>query len=84
MLWNIGAKLTVRLGIQPQLQSTHRIVVRYDGLPVANWPFGATSHQLEEVYRGTHTVSATVTDAGGKVLARGPTVTFHVKQTSVN
>ena len=83
VLWNIGGQLTVRVGVQPQLQETHRIVVRYDGRPVEDWPFGATSHQLSDVYRGTHTVSATVTDAGGNVLLSSQPVTFHVKQTSV-
>ena len=82
VLWNIGSVLTVTVDVQPGLAAGHRVVVRYNGQPV-EWPAQASSHQVPDVYRGTHTVSVSVTDAAGRVLASSDTVTFHVKQTSV-
>lgn len=83
VLWNIGAVLTVSLSVTPQLQPGHRVIVRYDGAPVADWPAQALSHQVNEVYRGTHTIEAAITDENGVVLISGTPVTFHVKQTSI-
>ncbi len=83
VLWNIGSVLTVKVDVQPGLQPGHRIVVRYNGQTVADWPAEATTHQITEVYRGTHTVAVSVIDAGGNPLAASEPVTFHVKQTSI-
>lgn len=83
VLWNIGGVLTVTLSISPKLHEGHKVVVRYDGAVVEDWPPQATAHAINDVYRGTHTVAAEVTDANGKVMIAGQPVTFHVKQTSV-
>ncbi len=82
VLWNIGAVLTVTLSVQPPLQTGHRIEVTFNGEPVGDWPPGATSHQIQDVFRGTHTIGVSVLDAGGGEVAVGTPVTFHVKQSS--
>jgi hypothetical protein len=39
--------------------------------------------KLDDIYRGTHTMSVTVLDARGKPLCEGPAITFHVRQPSL-
>jgi hypothetical protein len=81
-LWNIGAILNVQLGIDPGLQPGHRIDVYLDGQRVV---IGEQSPQftIPDVFRGLHTMSAVIRDAGGRELRRAPEITFMVQQTSV-
>ena len=51
---------------------------RVDGLPGAG-----DSFSLNDVFRGTHTLVAVVTDQTGKRLISSQTVTFHMHQTSI-
>lgn len=83
VLWNIGTVLPVALALEPALQPGHRIVLRFNGAAVDAWPGTATSGQVRDVYRGTHTVSAEIVDANGTVLKTSAPVTFYVKQTSI-
>ncbi|MDH3588665.1 MAG: DUF4124 domain-containing protein [Gammaproteobacteria bacterium] len=83
VLWNIGAVLTVTLSVRPALRPGHSVRVTYDGTPVADWPNTAITHQLRDVYRGTHVLSVSVVDAGGTEVATGQPVTFYVKQSSI-
>jgi len=73
---------TVRL--DPELQSGHRIAVALDGRRAADLEGGDMSVTLSPVYRGTHTLMATVEDAStGQTICQTPAVTFHVRQPSV-
>lgn len=83
VLWNIGAVLTVSIAAAPRLHDGHRVVVRFNGEVVEGWPPQALNHQVNDVFRGTHTVSAAITDENGSVLITSAPVTFHVKQTSI-
>lgn len=82
-LWNIGGLLNVSVQVRPALRSDHRVQVIYDGQPLDPLPPGVTSFELSEVWRGEHTLRATVIDAEGRVLTESPTVTFFVQQTSI-
>jgi len=73
----------VRLRLEPALASTHAIYLYLDGQRVDGQPLDALDFQLTEVPRGTHSLTAMVTDQDGKTLAKAPPVVFHVVQTSV-
>lgn len=71
--------VTISVSISPALDSRHQIEYSLDGQQVATTD--QTSQLLENVARGTHTVSAKVVDARGKVLAES-SVVFHLQRTS--
>jgi hypothetical protein len=73
----------IRLRIDPDLQPGHTVRVLYDGSPVAGWPPESLQHSLPEVFRGSHTLSVRVFDENGRSVCAGPSVTFHLQQTSV-
>jgi hypothetical protein len=81
-LWNIGAILSVQVGIDPGLQPGHRIDAYLDGQRVV---IGEQSQQftIPDVFRGLHTMYAVIRDAGGREQRRSPEVTFMVQQTSI-
>lgn len=83
VLWNIGGVLSVNVAVQPSLVFGHRIVVKYDDEEIDDWPSNSKKHEIRNVFRGTHTVSVSVTDRSGEEVATGTPVTFYVKQTSV-
>ncbi len=74
---NVGVEFDVRPGLQPG----HRIRVLLDGTAAAEITEAAGT--LENVDRGTHTLSAELLDADGGVLARTPAVTFHLLRVSI-
>ncbi|HUO81312.1 MAG TPA: DUF4124 domain-containing protein [Gammaproteobacteria bacterium] len=82
-LWNIEGNLGVALSLTPALQPGHRIRVFLDGELVEELPDSSTSFTVPEVYRGTHTLRATVVDAAGNVIAETEPITFYVHQTSI-
>ena len=79
-LWNIGGTLDVRLALQPALQPGHQLRLYFDGA-VRTVP--DTTIQLDEVYRGEHTIQAEVVDAAGELQIRSEGHRFYVQQTSV-
>lgn len=81
-LWNIGGQLNVQLDVQPGLAPGHTLRVTLDGQRVET-PAGATQFTLNEVYRGEHTISASVMDAQGRELVASEPVTFYVQQASL-
>ena len=82
-LWNIEGNLSAALSLTPPLQPGHRIRVFLDGEFVEGLPDAGMSFTVPEVYRGTHTLHATVVDDAGNVIAETETVTFYVHQTSI-
>lgn len=79
---NIGATLSVSLSVSPAMGEGQGVMLYFDGEPVTQSPTTSMSFQLEEVWRGTHTLKAEVVDRGGKVLSTD-SVSFHVRQHSV-
>ncbi|MGH8495489.1 MAG: DUF4124 domain-containing protein [Gammaproteobacteria bacterium] len=82
-LWNTGGTVSVAISIVPRLRPGHEVQVFYDGNAVEREPQASLTFNLPEVFRGTHTLRATVVDNAGTVLGESETVTFYVHQTSI-
>jgi hypothetical protein len=80
---NTGNTITARVRLEPDLQPGHSIWLYLDGKRVDGLPGAGDSFPLNNVFRGTHTLAATVTDQAGKQIINSQTVTFHMHQTSV-
>lgn len=72
--------VSVRLELAPALQAGHSVEILLDGKVIGSG--AATSASVTNVDRGSHTVSAVIKNAAGKVVANAPAVTFHLKQAS--
>lgn len=83
-IWDNTGNLTVRVSLTPALQESlgHKIVILVDGKKISDGAAALEFH-LSNLDRGTHTVQATVLDAGGQQLAESTPITFHLKKHSV-
>ncbi|MET0986403.1 MAG: DUF4124 domain-containing protein [Steroidobacteraceae bacterium] len=82
VFFNVGGKVDVNVRVDPALLPGHTLSLYLDGRLVEGFAPGAEQFSLNEVYRGTHSVVAVITDQSGKRIAETPQVTFHVRQTS--
>lgn len=73
--------LEVAVRLEPQLQPGDRIQFIMDGKPLAP-PSEDRSYVIEEIFRGTHTISAQIVNEQGQVLATTPTATVYVHRPS--
>lgn len=80
---NTGGRVTVNVRVEPPLQSSHSLNLYLDGTLVQGLPTSATSHELQDVPRGTHSIVATIEDANGRRLAQSAPVVFTVRQESI-
>lgn len=80
---NAGNTITARLRLEPDLQAGHSIWLYLDGKRVDGLPGAGDTFTLSDVFRGTHTLVAVVTDQSGKQLINSQTVTFYMHQASV-
>jgi len=80
---NTGNVVTARVRIEPELRPSHTIWMYLDGKRVDGLPGAGDSFTLQNVFRGTHTLVAVVTDQSGKQLGSSQTVTFYMHQASV-
>jgi Domain of unknown function (DUF4124) len=78
VLWNIGGQLEIAATLEPDLVSGHQLWFVIDGK--SQQAQGTTL--AIDVGRGSHTVSASVTDANGSELIISAPITFIVRQTS--
>jgi hypothetical protein len=81
---NTANVVEARLRVEPDLQPGHSIWLYLDGKRVDGLPQAGETFTLNEVWRGTHTLNAVITDRSGQALIRSQTVTFHVQQNNVN
>jgi hypothetical protein len=58
-------------------------MIYLDDLLVESLTGNKRDMELTQVFRGEHTLHATVRDANGEVVGRGNSVSFTVKQTSI-
>ena len=79
-----SGRVTVGVAINPPLRlgSGHRLQFRLNGEAIGPLS-AATSIVLENVDRGTHTLTANVVDSNGRVIASTQPSTFHLQRTSV-
>lgn len=75
--------LTAKVRLEPVLSGADKIFIAVDGKRVTNQPTSSSEFVLNNVERGTHSIFAVVQDPSGKALCTTPSVTFHVRQPSV-
>ena len=57
----------------------HRVRFILDGSPLDGEPVASNTVTMQDVYRGEHTVSAEILDAGGRVIGSASPVTVFMK-----
>jgi hypothetical protein len=76
--------VSMRLRLEPNLQPGDQIAIAIDGRRLDGQPTSGSEFVVNDVDRGTHTLFIAVYDRSGKQqLCSTPTVTFHVRQPSV-
>ncbi len=81
--WNIEGSLGTSLRLSPSLRAAHSIYLYIDGRRIDGLSTRSLSMTVADVFRGTHTMTASIADRNGSVVAETDAVTFHVRQTSV-
>ena len=72
----------VSIALDPPLEEGHRIKLYIDGAAVRG-EFDGTAIDLAGIERGTHSLRAVVSGAGGKRLGDSPTVRFTLRKTTI-
>jgi hypothetical protein len=80
--WSAPGEVQVVLALNPPLRDTDRIMIYVDGAPHGTG-FAETTIRLQNIDRGTHSLSATVTDSSGRILMRSATHNFHLHRPSI-
>jgi len=83
VLWNTGGVMKVSVSTQPSLRRGHTLMIYLDGQMAGGLTGNQREKELNEIYRGEHTLQAEVHDAEGGVVEKGDAVTFTVQQTSI-
>jgi uncharacterized protein DUF4124 len=81
-LWNVGTVVNVQVDLDPPLHADHVLDVYVDGQR-RNLNTKSTDLELEDVYRGVHTIQAVVVDQSGAEVIRSLATTFMVQQSSI-
>jgi hypothetical protein len=76
-------QVTVTLAVEPALRTGHRVEVLMNGAAIPGWPPELTRYTIPEVFRGSHTLQVRIYDENGVEVCSGPSLTFHLRQTSV-
>jgi hypothetical protein len=76
---------TVSAGVtaQPGVRPGDTVIVTMDGAPVPGVPAGGGQFTISPVDRGEHTIQMVIKDPAGSTLCSSPSVTFHVRQPSL-
>ena len=75
-----GGTISVQLAIEPPLNAGHEVEILVNGKSIGSGR--ATSASVSNLDRESHTISATIKDADGKVIKSASSVTFHLQRTS--
>lgn len=76
-------QVEVSIAVEPRLQGDYRLQVLLNGREDADWPAGALSRTLVDLYRGSYTLSVRVLDLYGRTACTGRVINFHVRQPSI-
>ena len=79
---NTGS-VSINLSSEPTLAEGHKIQIFLNGAPYQS-PQSSTSFTINNVDRGTHTVSAQLIDPSGKGVMQTQGITFHLHRFSVS
>ncbi len=80
-VWFDAKGMNVSVQVEPELAEGDVVTIRIDGEVVATG--NATTYLIQDVYRGTHTLSAVITSAQGAVIEEAGPVSFTMRQHSV-
>jgi hypothetical protein len=80
---NTGGQVNVEIRIEPGIGPGHTVNLYLDGKVVTGFARNAMSYSLSGVPRGTHNVTATVTDQRGTQIQETKSVVFTVRQESI-
>lgn len=69
--------VTVQIAVEPPLAPGHGLRVFLDGRPVQETPIRQTTLSIPDVGRGSHSLSVSIVDEQGRVLASTEAVPFH-------
>jgi hypothetical protein len=69
--------------VQPAVRPGDTVLVTMDGAPVPGVPANGGQFTISPVDRGEHTIQMVVKDPTGTTVCSSPSVTFHVRQPSV-
>jgi len=83
VLWGTGGTVKVSASVQPQLRRGHKLTIYLDNRAVARLTGNQREVELTDVFRGEHTLRSEVIDSAGSVVAKSDSVSFTVKQTSI-
>jgi hypothetical protein len=78
-IWGSGGKLTVSISLQPGLQGSDSVRVELDGQVISQPNSRQLNYTLNDVERGTHTLSASVVTTKGEVLLTSEPSIFHMR-----
>ena len=83
--WNTGGEISVSIATEPALDTAagHRVMLFLDGQAVGGTPTASTTVALSGIHRGSYELYAIVVDKDDIHLAQSETITFHVRQTSI-
>ena len=79
-VFNSVNAVTATVALEPGLQDGQRLQVYLNGAVYPQWPSGVQTYTLQDLNRGSYTLSARVLDAGGTALCAGPAINFHIRQ----
>ena len=77
-VWFSETGMTVSVQVTPALGKDEQVLIRLDGSEAARG--AGSSFTLKQVYRGTHILSAAVTDNQGGVISESTPITFYMRQ----
>jgi hypothetical protein len=83
VLWGTDGTVKVSASVQPQLRRGHKLMIYLDNRAVASLTGTQREAELTDVFRGEHTLRSEVADSTGSVVAKSDSVSFTVKQTSI-
>lgn len=80
---NTGGAVTVNIRVDPALQEGHTLRLLIDGRLIDGSTPNATSYELSNMPRGTHTAFAQIFNENGQRIQETEHVTFFVRQESI-
>jgi hypothetical protein len=72
------------VALEPALNEGFRLQMYLNGAQYQDWPEGAQTYSIQNLFRGSYTLQARVVDATGKAVCAGPIISFHVRQPTIN
>lgn len=76
---NQQRNIIIQLSVEPQLQTGHRVQFWLDG-KAQGAPVSATSYQMNDLERGTHSLGAQILNDQGRVVISAGSVEVHIQR----